>query len=388
MDIYFAGAESPADWQSLIDAGVDRILNSFFHLQGKEKGLMVKWKQKPSNIKIFLDCGAFSYFSKGITVDWSQAEDRKKTLQYLHRYLNFINSNGDKIHAIFNFDIDPLVGDMITKEWDEKYFKPLEKYLKVFYVHHQDHYEDVSSDKALRDTYGSRMNYEIVRFTNLCKNHKCVALSDLNHPFPENPESRGWNEETFMRKCVDIAERYNRLIHGLAQTKNSIIEKYVFYSVDSSTWLGGGRYGSTYHFDGSKMRTYPLYKKYKRKEFYPLYKRWGLDIDKIAADNRNEVNKANIIMWKLWSVYLCLRKAHKMWWLNKDEQIDLFNNKTKELQMLKDVGVDKDNPFDLRSERKSKYIIRNAKVRDYEGFEIESCERDDKVFKKQLTYDT
>ena len=54
-------------------------------------------------------------------------------------------------------------------------------------------------------------------------------------------------------------------VHGWAVTDNKSIKRMPFYSVDSTTWLGGAKYGSTYHYVGNwEMSTLPYQNKEER----------------------------------------------------------------------------------------------------------------------------
>ena len=55
-----------------------------------------------------------------------------------------------------------------------------------------------------------------------------------------------------MRKLCQIADGYGTKVHGLGYTASDVLD-YGFYSVDSSSWLSGGRYGTVYNFKGGKL---------------------------------------------------------------------------------------------------------------------------------------
>lgn len=48
---------------------------------------------------------------------------------------------------------------------------------------------------------------------------------------------------------ANLARRYGVKLHGFGMTDFSFIKNYPWYSVDSSSWAGGSRWGYIYHFD-------------------------------------------------------------------------------------------------------------------------------------------
>ena len=60
-------------------------------------------------------------------------------------------------------------------------------------------------------------------------------------------------EYAVFNKLLKIAKEHNTKVHGLGFTNTSVLNKYRFYSVDSTTWLCGNRYGGLYKFTGNKI---------------------------------------------------------------------------------------------------------------------------------------
>ena len=58
----------------------------------------------------------------------------------------------------------------------------------------------------------------------------------------------------YIPKFINDARKNNCKVHGLGMTSMKWLPKLNFYSVDSSTWTSGCRYGSLHLFDGVKIR--------------------------------------------------------------------------------------------------------------------------------------
>ena len=62
------------------------------------------------------------------------------------------------------------------------------------------------------------------------------------------------SEHKIFYSLLEIAKKNNCKVHGLGYTNLKGIEKYHFYSVDSTSWLSGNRFGAVYWFDGKTMK--------------------------------------------------------------------------------------------------------------------------------------
>ena len=51
-----------------------------------------------------------------------------------------------------------------------------------------------------------------------------------------------------------MARQANCKVHGLGFTNLKCLTDFDFYSVDSTSWLGGNRFGFIYHFDGRTLQ--------------------------------------------------------------------------------------------------------------------------------------
>jgi hypothetical protein len=164
-----------------------------------------------------LDSGAFTYLNKLKTtqVNW---ED------YVLKYAKFIKENN--IENFFELDIDPIVG---IKEV-EILRDLLEKY---------------TGKKCIPVWHKSRgLDY----WVDMCKNYSYVAIGGI-----VTKEIKRTEYDVF-KPLLSIANKYNTKVHALGFTNLKGLEKYKFYSVDSTAWLSGNQYGAAHWFDGKTMQ--------------------------------------------------------------------------------------------------------------------------------------
>lgn len=150
------------------------------------------------NEKVFMDSGAFTAFTKGKIID-------------INSYIDFINKHKDKIEVYCVLDVikDPK-GTMENQIYMEsKGLKPL----PVFHV-----------------------GADFKELLNLIKRYDYIALGGLV-PYSMN--------KPFLESYLDTVFYHvqNKVkLHGFGLNAEWAWKKYPFYSVDSSSWLSGGRF--------------------------------------------------------------------------------------------------------------------------------------------------
>ena len=87
------------------------------------------------------------------------------------------------------------------------------------------------------------------------------------------------NNKKVLKQMLKIAHSYGTKVHGLGYTKltNLNTQEIPFYSVDSTSWLSGARFGRVYVLDKNKNIKFS-------------------DIKNIDA-KRMELNKKNLKVW-------------------------------------------------------------------------------------------
>ena len=163
-----------------------------------------------------LDSGAFTFMNsfKG-QINWKE---------YVDKYADFIIKND--IKYFFELDIDSLIGYDKVKE--------LTRYL-----------ESKTQRKCIPVWHKKRGIEEWKRLT---EEYDYVAIGGL-----VTREIKK-NEYKYFKPLLNIAKKNNCKVHGLGFTNLKLLHKYHFYSVDSTSWLSGGRFGQLYIFKDDTLR--------------------------------------------------------------------------------------------------------------------------------------
>ena len=210
MKVFLAGS----GWEKICWASDNFFdfnrLESFAYISKFEKTIVNKYD------RFLLDSGAFSYLnnSKNNNINWDN---------YINEYSNFINKY--KIKYFFELDIDSIVGIKEVERLRNKLEKQTNK--KCIPVWH----------KSRGLEYWKQM----------CKEYNYIAIGGL-----VTKEIKR-NEFKFFTPLLNIAKKNNCKVHALGFTNLKGLEKYKFYSVDSTSWLSGNRFGSVYWFNGKTM---------------------------------------------------------------------------------------------------------------------------------------
>lgn len=183
-------------------------LESFIYINGEEKNI-----SKYNNF--LLDSGAFTYMNKNKNnINWDE---------YIVKYSEFINNWNVKY--FFELDIDNIVGLSNVKKLTKKLETLTQK--QCIPVWHK--------------------NRGIDYWNGIVKDYKYVAVGGI-----VTKEIKRDHYDLF-NNLIQKATINNCKVHGLGFTNISGLHKYKFYSVDSTSWLAGNKYGSIYIFKNNKM---------------------------------------------------------------------------------------------------------------------------------------
>ena len=102
------------------------------------------------------------------------------------------------------------------------------------------------------------------------------------------------------------ALEWGKFTHGFGMTKVKTDMKYLmaFGSVDSTSWLRADKFGGTAIFDNGRFTAFDSSRKQERMRYVDFYTKWGLNVDKIRADDLIENRKASIIAWREYANYM------------------------------------------------------------------------------------
>lgn len=186
------------------------VLESFYYIKEWQKYLI-------DNCDMFLlDSGAFTFMNnnKG-EINWKE---------YIDKYADFIIRNDVKY--FFELDIDAIVGYEKVKEYT--------KYL-----------ESKVGRKSIPVWHKSRGIEEWERLT---KEYDYIAIGGFVIKEITKKDYK------YIPKLLDIAKKNRCKVHGLGFTSMENLKKLKFYSVDSTTWQEGSRFGVVHLFDGEKIK--------------------------------------------------------------------------------------------------------------------------------------
>jgi len=287
MKLFLSGAENKKNLQLLIDVKQKYIFMSYLYLKKRESLIS---NLRENGIKIMLDSGAYTFL-----VRYTVAKEKGSTVedpvmnylgisyeQYAKEYTEFIRKNQDWIISAVDLDIQRIIGIEKVDELRSKYFIPLEKEVetKICYVLHKPDIEVKGRVGKLFRTYGY------------------LGFSKIHDSLPYG-------------KVFSYAKKHNTKIHGFAVTGIEI-RKFPFFSVDSTTWTMGARFGTTYILKGGTLQVFDHTQKHRRKTYKILCKKLGIDFKGFMSDNSHEVMKFNIYQWKLFADYMENRWSNKM----------------------------------------------------------------------------
>lgn len=213
MKIYLAGYKTIEQHYTKNPNDV-YLLSSFWEHKAGKFGEYVYSK------KHILDSGAFSTFrnpDKAKQFDWNT---------YVRQYIKFIRLT--KQQLFFELDIDIVIG-----------LSKVEYYRKQI--------EDAIGIAPIVCWHANRgADY----WLKCCEEYKYVAIGT----------TKANNEGALIRKnpailnwFISTAHSKGAKIHGLGFTSIPWLPKLKFDSVDSTTWLNGGKYGEMHQFNGSRI---------------------------------------------------------------------------------------------------------------------------------------
>lgn len=194
---------TPVQKQHVREAG--NYLESY-HYFNTEK---IADKVREAGVRVFLDSGAFSAFTKGITVDVAQ-------------YCDFVKRYDDIIEVASVLD---AVGDPLKTWQNQQEMERLGvKALPCF------HYGE---DERYLEYYVA--NYEYITLGGM------VPIS--------TPQLLLWLDRLWEKYLCDPSGNPRLKVHGFGMTSVPLMIRYPWYSVDSSSWVQVGSMGSVIHPD-------------------------------------------------------------------------------------------------------------------------------------------
>ena len=229
-------------WQRL---QVKYILESYHYVYRKS---FVE-KMRADGVKIFLDSGAFSAFTQGVEVD-------------MVAYCQYIQENSDILEVVDGMVCASVldgIGDPLKTYQNQLAMESLGvRPLPCF------HYGE---DERYLDYYTA--NYPYITLGGM------VPIS--------TPQLYHWLDRVWEKHLVDGAGRPKVKVHGFGLTTMALVERYPWYSVDSSSWVQTARTGG--------MILYPEARVVSVSDRSPTRKVEGQHIDTLPAPQREALEK-------------------------------------------------------------------------------------------------
>lgn len=254
-------------WQRL---QVKYILESYHYVYRKS---FVE-KMRADGVKIFLDSGAFSAFTMGVEVDMAA-------------YCRYIQENADILEVVDGMVCASVldgIGDPLKTYQNQLAMESLGvRPLPCF------HYGE---DERYLDYYTA--NYPYITLGGM------VPIS--------TPQLYHWLDRIWEKHLVDGAGRPKVKVHGFGLTTMALVERYPWYSVDSSSWVQTARTGG--------MMLYPEARTISVSDRSPTRKVEGQHIDTLPAPQREALEKRfremGVDTKRMREIYLS-RWAYNIW---------------------------------------------------------------------------
>jgi len=207
MKLYFAmPANRPDDVSILKGNKVKNCLFSF-HYFAKELEFL-KAKKKEHKLNLFVDSGAFSAHTLGAEIN-------------IDKYIQFIFDLKPQLYV----GLDSIVSYKITLE-----------------------NQRIMEEAGLKPTPTFHMGEPLFVLEEFIERYPYIALGGM--------VGSGSRIVPFLNGvwAVILKKNPKLKVHGFGLTDQDIVKHYPFYSVDSSSYSGGTRFGKMYHWSEKKAR--------------------------------------------------------------------------------------------------------------------------------------
>lgn len=279
LSIFYSGVEYESYLEILYNLGIRNFLMSYEYLRGKGLAQLKKFP----DIRLFIDSGAYTYMNDPKYEDYTIEQWEQQITQYLA----WAEKHKGQIFAICDLDLQYIVGYEQVYEWRRNYFEPfmLRTGIPVCFMYH---------DEGLQ------------HWDYMCKRYPYVGLS-----LAIDNKENGYEE---LKEMFRVAEKHNALCQGMASTKTSMLTEFPFYTVDSTTWNVGLKYGEISVWNSTKMS------RIKKEDFvtkaFPIIDKYPIkfDHDKILEEDKTEMIRVNAYAFVMAEQYIRERLKAMMYW--------------------------------------------------------------------------
>jgi hypothetical protein len=290
MKFLFAGGEVKIRREGLYRIGVRHISLSYMYAR--------QWMKKSSVQELADDLGRFDFVfleSGGYSFKNSNKHKSESTWRSIRSYAEEYYEDLERIGHLFAgcTEVDVFDDDFGQKEMEALRKPLLDKGISIVPVIQQQSVEDITSLGWFED-------------------YSYIGISPL---LVGNERYKGKLNAIFRE-----ARDKNILLHGLGVTDSKTIQgRYPFYSVDSTTYLNGTKYGSTIIFQNGRLRFYDSKKKSVRKRYRKRLEDNGIIWRDVENDKSLEVTLMNSLAYKQLNDYLKYN-VNPAYWLTSEEK--------------------------------------------------------------------
>lgn len=213
FDLYFAGSRTGGvdDW--LAEHEAPRLFS-----QLNDRSSITAWNSYEKRGKLFVDSGAHSAHTKNLEVD-------------VDDYINYVNDLDDFVDIFAQLDKIPGIyrQPKTIKDWVEAPEKSWKNYVYMR--------ERLKSPDKCIPVFHQGENLKWLK-------NMCDATFEGKHiPYigiSPRGDVRVKDKESFIADCFGVIEESSNpdvKVHAFGMTTLSVLERYHFYSADSTTWL-------------------------------------------------------------------------------------------------------------------------------------------------------
>jgi hypothetical protein len=224
MKVFLAATEDSETSYNMQFLKIENIFMSYYYMRQKKDAATLIFNRQHAKT-IIVDSGAHTFFSEnsdeGLTVSVHTKKTKTKETpeEYFENYLLWAKKYYDYYDYFVELDIGELVGQDVVIQWRERL-----KQHGIF-------------DKCITVMHPATCTYEEYLKMLDDSESKYVALEGL----------RAGTKQIAYGKYLIPAYNKKVKVHGFALTNKKIIDKYPFFSVDSSSWKAGLQYGTFAH---------------------------------------------------------------------------------------------------------------------------------------------
>jgi len=233
LKVFLAGDVHTSEF--MVNIGIDKRLISYHPPSSLKKWIDFLTETKGfSSQELFIDSGAFSVWTRGITIN---------LLDYI-AYLKTIQSLGWRLFVYANLDVLPgaLGCELTEKDADDSAKKGWEN-LKTM--------QDNGLNPIPVYHYGEQIEWLDRMAESGCDLIGFGGLVGMNVT-----SLMSWLDVVFNR-----IEKYpNIKTHGFGVTSLNVLKRFPWYSVDSTSWIKSSSYGALLYFDArlGKLNALPI----------------------------------------------------------------------------------------------------------------------------------